>query len=60
MVEEWFNSYFLEERGKFDEEILVNVSNLWKWMMGVLKVDRFNNEYIVVSFYFFNFCFVDY
>ncbi|XP_024366778.1 FLUCTUATING-LIGHT-ACCLIMATION protein 1, chloroplastic [Physcomitrium patens] len=49
MAEERFNSYSLEERGKFDEETLVNVSNLRKRMMGAPKADRFNNEYIVVT-----------
>jgi uncharacterized membrane protein len=49
MAEERFNSFSLEERGKFDEETLVNVNNLRKRMMGAPKADRFNNEYIVVT-----------
>jgi hypothetical protein len=48
MAEEKFNNFSLEERGKFDEETLVNVNNLRKRMMGVPKSERFNNEYIVV------------
>lgn len=59
MAEERFNSYSLEERGKFDEETLVNVSNLRKRMMGAPKADRFNNEYIVVSSHLLNSCLVD-
>lgn len=47
--EERFNQLSLEERGKFDEETLVNVNNLRKRMMGAPKAQRFNNEYIVVS-----------
>jgi uncharacterized membrane protein len=47
--EERFNQLSLEERGKFDEETLVNVNNLRKRMMGAPKAQRFNNEYIVVT-----------
>lgn len=46
--EERFNQLSLEERGKFDEETLVNVNNLQRRMMAAPKADRFNNEYIVV------------
>jgi hypothetical protein len=46
--EERFNQLSLEERGKFDEETLVNVNNLRRRMMAAPKADRFNNEYIVV------------
>lgn len=49
VAEERFNNISLEERGKFDEETLVNVNNLRKRMMGTPKSDRFNNEYIVVT-----------
>lgn len=48
LAEERFNNLSLEERGKFDEETLVNVNNLRKRMMGAPKSERFNNEYIVV------------
>ncbi|CAK9266090.1 unnamed protein product [Sphagnum jensenii] len=47
--EERFNQLSLEERGKFDEETLVNVNNLRRRMMAAPKADRFNNEYIVVT-----------
>ncbi|KAH8967067.1 hypothetical protein BDL97_03G058900 [Sphagnum fallax] len=47
--EERFNQLSLEERGKFDEETLVNVNNLQRRMMAAPKADRFNNEYIVVT-----------
>ncbi len=46
--EERFNQLSLEERGKFDEETLVNVNNLRRRMTAAPKADRFNNEYIVV------------
>lgn len=49
VAEERFNNLSLEERGKFDEETLVNVNNLRKRMMGATKSERFNNEYIVVT-----------
>lgn len=49
-AEERFNNLSLEERGKFDEETLVNVNNLMKRMqMGARRAERFNNEYIVVT-----------
>ena len=52
-AEERFNNLSLEERGKFDEETLVNVNNLMKRMqMGARRAERFNNEYIVVGFFF--------
>ena len=51
VAEERFNSLSLEERGKFDEETLVNVNNLRKRMqIGAHRAERFNNEYIVVCF----------
>ena len=51
VAEERFNNLSLEERGKFDEETLVNVNNLRKrTQMGARSAERFNNEYIVVSF----------
>lgn len=56
MAEEKFNNLSLEERGKFDEETLVNVNNLRKRMMGAPKSERFNNEYIVVRFSSLRFC----
>ncbi|KAG0576343.1 hypothetical protein KC19_5G072900 [Ceratodon purpureus] len=50
VAEERFNSLSLEERGKFDEETLVNVNNLRKRMqMDARRAERFNNEYIVVT-----------
>lgn len=48
-TEEQFNQLSLEERGKFDEETLVNVNSLRKRMMAVSTGSRFSNEFIVVS-----------
>jgi hypothetical protein len=47
-TEEQFNQLSLEERGKFDEETLVNVNSLRRHVMAGSKGTQFHNEYIVV------------
>lgn len=46
--EKRFNQLSIEERGKFDEETLVNVSNIRRLSTTFKKAGGFNNEYIVV------------
>lgn len=45
-----FNQLSIEERGKFDEETLVNVNNIRKQSTTSQRAGGFNNEYIVVRF----------
>eukprot|EP00252_Welwitschia_mirabilis_P016204 TRINITY_DN35777_c0_g1_i1.p1 TRINITY_DN35777_c0_g1~~TRINITY_DN35777_c0_g1_i1.p1 ORF type:complete len:403 (+),score=79.49 TRINITY_DN35777_c0_g1_i1:273-1481(+) len=47
--EKRFNQLSIEERGKFDEETLVNVNNMRKQINPSRRSDVFNNEYIVVT-----------
>ncbi|KAK8633235.1 hypothetical protein V6N13_014083 [Hibiscus sabdariffa] len=47
--EKRFNQLSIEERGKFDEETLVNVSNIRRQSTTYQKAGGFNNEYIVVT-----------
>ncbi|XP_042046178.1 uncharacterized protein LOC121792339 [Salvia splendens] len=44
-----FNQLSIEERGKFDEETLVNVNNIKKKSSTVLRAGGFSNEYIVIT-----------
>lgn len=46
--EKRFNQLSIEERGKFDEETLVNVNNIKKRSSSSLRASGFSNEYIVV------------
>lgn len=46
--EKRFNKLSIEERGKFDEETLVNVNSIKKQSSTVLRAGGFSNEYIVV------------
>jgi len=46
--EKRFNQLSIEERGKFDEETLVNVNNIRRQSTGSQKASGFSNEYIVV------------
>lgn len=46
--EKKFNQLSIEERGKFDEETLVNVNNIKKQSSTILRASGFSNEYIVV------------
>lgn len=46
--EKRFNQLSIEERGKFDEETLVNVNNIKKRSSSSLRATGFSNEYIVV------------
>lgn len=46
--EKRFNQLSIEERGKFDEETLVNVNNIKKQSSKVMRGSGFSNEYIVV------------
>ncbi|KAK8272774.1 hypothetical protein V6Z11_D11G358300 [Gossypium hirsutum] len=48
--EKRFNQLSIEERGKFDEETLVNVSNIRRLSTTFQKASVFNNEYIVATF----------
>ncbi|CAM6072243.1 unnamed protein product [Sphagnum tenellum] len=48
-TEEQFNQLSLEERGKFDEETLVNFNSLRRHVMAGSKGTQFHNEYIVVT-----------
>ncbi|KAA3472211.1 Myelin-associated oligodendrocyte basic protein isoform 1 [Gossypium australe] len=47
--EKCFNQLSIEERGKFDEETLVNVSNIRRLSTTFQKASGFNNEYIVIT-----------
>ncbi|KAH9303216.1 hypothetical protein KI387_014799, partial [Taxus chinensis] len=49
--EERFNQLSIEERGKFDEETLVNVNSMWNRQQSRVRQgsDVFANEYIVVT-----------
>ena len=46
--EKRFNQLSIEERGKFDEETLVNVNNIRRQKTGNQTFRSFSNEYIVV------------
>ena len=46
--EKRFNQLSLEERGKFDEETLVNVNNVRLLSPNRQRSNGFSNEYIVV------------
>ncbi|KAJ7978081.1 Myelin-associated oligodendrocyte basic protein [Quillaja saponaria] len=48
-VEKRFNQLSIEERGKFDEETLVNVNNIKKQSMTSQRPNSFRNEYIVIT-----------
>ncbi|KAI4372584.1 hypothetical protein MLD38_010797 [Melastoma candidum] len=47
--EKRFNQLSIEERGKFDEETLVNVNNIRKLSPGSQRSSGFSNEYIVIT-----------
>ncbi|XP_050224984.1 uncharacterized protein LOC126674560 [Mercurialis annua] len=47
--EKRFNQLSIEERGKFDEETLVNVNNIKKQSTKSRRASGFNNEYIVIT-----------
>ncbi|XP_027159634.1 uncharacterized protein LOC113761031 [Coffea eugenioides] len=47
--EKRFNKLSIEERGKFDEETLVNVNNIKKRSSTGQRASGFSNEYIVVT-----------
>ncbi|KDP23630.1 hypothetical protein JCGZ_23463 [Jatropha curcas] len=47
--EKRFNQLSIEERGKFDEETLVNVNNIKKQSTSSQRANGFNNEYIVIT-----------
>ncbi|XP_057780281.1 uncharacterized protein LOC130998875 [Salvia miltiorrhiza] len=47
--EKKFNQLSIEERGKFDEETLVNVNNIKRQSSTVLRAGGFSNEYIVIT-----------
>ncbi|KAG8649726.1 hypothetical protein MANES_08G127900v8 [Manihot esculenta] len=49
--EKRFNQLSIEERGKFDEETLVNVNSVKKQSTTSQRANGFNNEYIVVRFH---------
>ncbi|KAH9609474.1 hypothetical protein KSS87_012587 [Heliosperma pusillum] len=44
-----FNQLSIEERGKFDEETLVNVNNIKRQSSKSTRATGFSNEYIVIS-----------
>lgn len=46
--EKRFNQLSIEERGKFDEETLVNVNNIKRQSSMSQRANAFSNEYIVV------------
>ena len=46
--EKRFNQLSIEERGKFDEETLVNVNNIKRQSTTSQRASGFSNEYIVV------------
>ncbi|XP_065853189.1 FLUCTUATING-LIGHT-ACCLIMATION protein 1, chloroplastic [Euphorbia lathyris] len=47
--EKRFNQLSIEERGKFDEETLVNVNSIKKQSTSSKRASGFNNEYIVIT-----------
>ncbi|KAF8388060.1 hypothetical protein HHK36_026726 [Tetracentron sinense] len=47
--EKRFNQLSIEERGKFDEETLVNVNNIKKQSTRSQRSNGFSNEYIVIT-----------
>ncbi|XP_042518271.1 uncharacterized protein LOC122092043 [Macadamia integrifolia] len=47
--EKRFNQLSIEERGKFDEETLVNVNNIKKQSRTSQRASGFSNEYIVIT-----------
>ncbi|CAK9138051.1 unnamed protein product [Ilex paraguariensis] len=47
--EKRFNKLSIEERGKFDEETLVNVNNIKKQSATSQRASGFSNEYIVIT-----------
>ncbi|KAK6143231.1 hypothetical protein DH2020_023579 [Rehmannia glutinosa] len=47
--EKRFNQLSIEERGKFDEETLVNVNNIKKQSATLQRASGFSNEYIVIT-----------
>ncbi|EOY11137.1 Myelin-associated oligodendrocyte basic protein isoform 2 [Theobroma cacao] len=47
--EKRFNQLSIEERGKFDEETLVNVNNIKRQSTTSRKASGFSNEYIVIT-----------
>ncbi|XP_071735463.1 FLUCTUATING-LIGHT-ACCLIMATION protein 1, chloroplastic-like [Rutidosis leptorrhynchoides] len=47
--EKRFNQLSIEERGKFDEETLVNVNNIRKQSTTSQRSNGFRNEYIVIT-----------
>ncbi|KAG9138284.1 hypothetical protein Leryth_001501 [Lithospermum erythrorhizon] len=47
--EKRFNQLSVEERGKFDEETLVNVNNIRKQTGTAQRATGFSNEYIVIT-----------
>ncbi|KAL6989538.1 hypothetical protein U1Q18_015288 [Sarracenia purpurea var. burkii] len=47
--EKRFNQLSIEERGKFDEETLVNVNNIKKQSTTSQRASGFSNEYIVIT-----------
>lgn len=47
-AEKGFNQLSIEERGKFDEETLVNVNSIRKQSSTNRRANGFRNEYIVV------------
>lgn len=46
--EKRFNQLSIEERGKFDEETLVNVNSIKRQSTSSKRSNGFSNEYIVV------------
>lgn len=53
--EKRFNQLSIEERGKFDEETLVNVNNIKRQSTRSQRANGFSNEYIVVILFSNNF-----
>ncbi|KAH1196000.1 hypothetical protein GmHk_19G056368 [Glycine max] len=47
--EKRFNQLSIEERGKFDEETLVNVNNIKRQSTRSQRANGFSNEYIVIT-----------
>jgi len=47
--EKRFNQLSIEERGKFDEETLVNVNSIKRNKAGSQRSSGFSNEYIVIT-----------